>query len=122
MSAAAFATVGRDHAAPARLPGSGALAKQIRDGATVRQLAEDYGVTSNRVRLVVYRGGWSAATGLPLVDRLKDPMPGVKKPPEPDRSWMDRAACNQMPDFTDRDQREAARVCKGCPVVADCLA
>lgn len=38
------------------------------------------------------------------------------------RDWMDFAACGDDPDFYDRPTSSATKVCKKCPVQAECLA
>lgn len=36
-------------------------------------------------------------------------------------TWRDRAACRDIPDFTEADVPQQKRICKQCPVTAECL-
>ena len=36
-------------------------------------------------------------------------------------TWMERAACASIPDFTEADSTTQRKVCVDCPVKAECL-
>lgn len=103
----------------ADIPPAVELAAMLRDGATVQQIAEDYGTTHVAVTGSLKRAGYST--------RARDHKnlhaePGL---PFDDQPWADDALCRQTdPEafFPEKggSTRQAKRICYSCYAIADC--
>lgn len=102
------------------------MAEMLRDGATLAEVGEVFGLSKTAIRGRLNTGGWNSGTGQPH----GTPEPEVKPPQASflfiDQPWATDALCAQTdPElwFPDKGaaNRQAKAVCAACFIQAECL-
>ena len=103
------------------------MAQMLRDGHTLPEVAEVFGLSESTIRQRLIVAGWSSTTGQPI-DTFTEPEVKAPRPSFAfiDQPWASDALCAQtdpesfFPDKGD-STREAKKVCAQCFVQAECL-
>jgi WhiB family redox-sensing transcriptional regulator len=99
------------------------MAELLREGATVPEVAEAFGLSWTGVRDRLIEGGWSSGTGQPIA--TERPV-RVVADAGPDLSWQADGRCTHTnPEVwfpkVGSNGTDAKRICRNCPVRVECL-